>query len=898
MHGTEGKFQIEHSDKALNGAASSEKIPRDFNSVGRSETAREASEFESLAKLLRPKPADNRIGRCDLDARKPGSNLPGVDNADLGGVLRLGGALRAPEISLNEREIEQERKNENWDEPNPHKFQTALASFINLSDDYSEKTPAEANRNSGIGPKVENDPDPIVTPPLYGGWHALTRRLLVDINGYSVSPDNNWTHKLNLDPRYRIPAGYGTQVVRKNQEEYMNAAWEQAAVMIEANRRIRAAQLAREVSWIWYERRLKPLRSASVDKAFAITAPAQKRVTSRNSTVFDQLDSSAASPALVSPAMRRLIRPRGRLMRLLSSEGGAPPDNLISRVISGKLSSAEPRLAPTGLITVNQVSDTLGPKKAPQSIRETLPRYPWLKYSPIALACIISPLMLFLGVPGLVAGVILAAGLVYAYKWLDRLAYESKRSGSILEENQTPESIYKLPQSEDFVLTEPDSGFTPTHGQSDSAQATLFKTGLRDVYTLIGASAMAAEAPPKNQIEIAALTDDTIEALNPEMAIPQRALQIMTIPDRMKAALTEEFNEAMVYPEIDLPMYEPLKELAPERFLPNINLIEKDSITLLETNQKFIEAYMVGVNHEFARELLWRGYPTDQRGVVFRQFWDASVNPDSDDSAGADGVPRETAEEKLRDITPLHTWPKFSDLGDHNLRQEGAPKEEEVVLVIRGELLNKFPDTFIYAHRARWRRNSEPVAATNGSTNGSVTSNYMTDGDQRRRLEDLNGTDQQNPANGKIKTPVYFAKIEPDIFFFGFDLTIEQARGGAGENSYDDPGWFFVLKEQSDEENFDLDGKISDLDLKEWSDRSWERAAPGAKSGAYLQINNQASFKSPSPAAPDDQKKNDHREDGIYKKWNNDSTPADPPHVLHQAPSLMAIHAAEMLLKK
>ena len=80
----------------------------------------------------------------------------------------------------------------------------------------------------------------------------------------------------------------------------------------------------------------------------------------------------------------------------------------------------------------------------------------------------------------------------------------------------------------------------------------------------------------------------------------------------------------MVYPEIDDPMYAPLTDLSSEYFLPNIQLLEMNSITLLETNQKFIEAYMVGLNHEFARELLWREYPTDQRGSYFRQFWDVS----------------------------------------------------------------------------------------------------------------------------------------------------------------------------------------------------------------------------------------------------------------------------------
>ena len=80
----------------------------------------------------------------------------------------------------------------------------------------------------------------------------------------------------------------------------------------------------------------------------------------------------------------------------------------------------------------------------------------------------------------------------------------------------------------------------------------------------------------------------------------------------------------MNYPQFDLPMYQPLVDLRPSYFLPNINLIEPNSITLLETNQKFIEAYMVGLNHEMARELLWREYPTDQRGSYFRQFWDVS----------------------------------------------------------------------------------------------------------------------------------------------------------------------------------------------------------------------------------------------------------------------------------
>ena len=76
---------------------------------------------------------------------------------------------------------------------------------------------------------------------------------------------------------------------------------------------------------------------------------------------------------------------------------------------------------------------------------------------------------------------------------------------------------------------------------------------------------------------------------------------------------------------IDVPMYRPLADLSSELFVPNVNLIEQNSVTLLETNQRFIEGYMVGLNHEMARELLWREFPTDQRGTPFRQFWDVTA---------------------------------------------------------------------------------------------------------------------------------------------------------------------------------------------------------------------------------------------------------------------------------
>ena len=74
--------------------------------------------------------------------------------------------------------------------------------LVNLADDY----------------QAAGDPDPIITPPLYGTWHALTNRVLKERDGTAIVPNDNWVHRLNLDPRFRVAAGIGTRVIEDQQE--------------------------------------------------------------------------------------------------------------------------------------------------------------------------------------------------------------------------------------------------------------------------------------------------------------------------------------------------------------------------------------------------------------------------------------------------------------------------------------------------------------------------------------------------------------------------------------------------------------------------------------------------------------------------------------------------------
>ena len=56
--------------------------------------------------------------------------------------------------------------------------------------------------------------------------------------------------------------------------------------------------------------------------------------------------------------------------------------------------------------------------------------------------------------------------------------------------------------------------------------------------------------------------------------------------------------------------------------LPGLERVPVDSVAMLEPNQRFIEAFMLGLNVEMGRELLWRDFVVnDPRATFFRRFW-------------------------------------------------------------------------------------------------------------------------------------------------------------------------------------------------------------------------------------------------------------------------------------
>ncbi|MEM8585703.1 MAG: hypothetical protein AAGF87_15610, partial [Bacteroidota bacterium] len=570
--------------------------------------------------------------------------------------------------------------------------------------------------------------------------------------------------------------------------------------------------------------------------------------------------------------------------------------SLIDRIAAGEITAAPPREAPVGAPTHQDIADQAGPEALPTNwkatLREWLIKLPWLKYVPLIAVGLLWLLALFLGwLIGLTLATLLTATafLIGLFFWLQQLIKNPPpEATNPLDPLTIPSgTVDRFPKYPDFRISDPAENFSPTAGTTDSDEGKAYKAALKDQLDLIKENADSAPPRVYTPIDPGQARTNVVQQLDPEVRIPERVAGTYLLPPKLKLEqFTERFVPAMAYPRIDTPMYEPLVDENPNWFLPNIDRIPQDSVTLLETNQAFIEAYMVGLNHEMGRELLWREFPTDQRGSYFRKFWESiDLNPD----------PNATEEERREasyDIPKLHRWSKFNKLGDHDLREIRRRKEdpnasprEEAVLVIRGELLKKYPNAIIYAQKAEWVYKEQ-----NGE---QVPNNKLP-----RKLVDETMVGANTPENEYRRYPIYEAQVKPDIYFFGFDLTVEEARGGLGDTADDDAGWFFVIQEQPGEPRLGLDLGDKNDPVEVWNDLSWDHL--DITDGEILKVGELDpitldALEVNAEGEGEDAEKVDQRSEDDEIDWNADMNAADMAYVLYQVPVLVAVHAADMV---
>lgn len=203
------------------------------------------------------------------------------------------------------------------------------------------------------------------------------------------------------------------------------------------------------------------------------------------------------------------------------------------------------------------------------------------------------------------------------------------------------------------------------------------------------------------------------------------------------------FNPAMASPRFPLPLANRLREVDPEWVLGGVGSLEPNSVCVLQVNRRFVEAALAGANHEMARELLWRHYPTDLRGTCFDRFWDG---PD-------------------RDISPMDRWK--GDLGTHALQQ---PPQDVIVVVIKADLVRRYHPIVTAVHGVVKNPFGEVPVFT--------------------------------PDMSRVARQVFKGRLGDDVTYVGLDMGFEEISepdDGAGN------GWFISLLEPCDKPRFGLD---------------------------------------------------------------------------------------------
>lgn len=292
---------------------------------------------------------------------------------------------------------------------------------------------------------------------------------------------------------------------------------------------------------------------------------------------------------------------------------------------------------------------------------------------------------------------------------------------------------------------------------------TQVRTGLDAVPPVPGRSIVAFPVSVAVTAVLAATDPVTVIPRRLDTMLSVRGNSLLTATDhRLQVAGTAD--RVLAFPELPMPVYDLLARHDPDRFLPGVDVLPPNAVTLLETNPRFIEAFLVGLNHEMNRELLWREYPTDRRGTPLRHFW-----------SWVNGEP---------DIEAIHTWPATNALGGNTRGGRGG----QIVLLIRGDLLRRYPSTAVYAWAADGNELKDP------------------------------------PGPGDIVRHDFAGRFDPDVSFFGFRLT----EGDLAD------GWFFVLQEQPTEPRFGFDAGSGTHGPVTWADATW--ADTGTEPGAHLRL--------------------------------------------------------------
>lgn len=815
--------------------------------------------FETLVRRLRAQPADPGFGSRPMAVD---AAALGID-ADLPDPIRLEGALRP---------LNYDRADYPTDVPG-----SAGAATL------QERIDAAAVL---LRPGEDLDDDPIVSPPLYGGPHSGVQ-VLGDVED---ADPVGWVRELNLDPRNRAAAGLGAQVVRDRQEDLMVRAWAQVGQLRDANQRLREAELALAAAEAAFA---KHLEGSLASRLLLLTAPAHGGLAAPSAaapppagltetvaaavtgagtgsqpvpSIFALVDTSRVPTAVEDPTFRALTRPQRPLLR--AAAAGAPATGVpaapgfqagliegMDRTAGSAVSAAPPLPVHPGAVTLAEVTAAVDAAVTGLQAHDTEPKRVFLTLladvlavpegtpppplpTPDVLANQLGPAIdaweqAHPGHATEAAAVRDLAGQITDVR-ADGLAARVELAADAFRAAFGSSLAAKAYRGVVVASATPNGG--KVSRMTDLSSSQEYHDGVDQLGQDLGTRLDEVPDPPGALGAVDRVVGAVLAGMAPDHAVRRRVVAALPgLADhlaRQDEIAQRRLRPVLAYPQFPDPMIEPLQAMGQDYVLPNLSALPVDTLTVMTPNGRFIESYLAGLTTELARELLWREYPTDLRGSYFRVFWDRR-----------DADP-ETADAATTDVPPLPDW--TAPLGAN-----GAAADAPLVLVLRSDLLRRFPHTLVTAHPAVWT--------------GTLA--------QGRRTLD--------PAAAPLP-PLFTATLDPDVALFAFALDETAARGHVPTGSSDPvpagPGYFFVLQERPGQPRFGLDSTAPGDGYDTWDDLSWDRLVPA---GAALPTYLDASTTVPAPADPG----------GAI--WA--ATSADLAAILLRSPVMYARHADDLL---
>jgi len=540
-----------------------------------------------------------------------------------------------------------------------------------------------------------------LAPPLYGGHHT----------GHRKVPDSGWMNELNLEVRSRVAASLGARYAQVEQEFLMERAWEQVGQVREANRLIAAAELAAEAGRISQEKHLQPLAGAALTE---LADPIRDSVeVEAGVSLATALRRSAVPDGTGSTAFRRLVR-----------SGGAVARRTRRVAVSGAASSSPDPVLQQGLGGTYVVAAQPATVVAAGGVRTG----PTVRVD--------------------------AATIYGAAAMVDLLGVQAG-----------------------LFSTRPDLSGMETPGDLLVEASQVMGGAMTSVET------RSVAGPRLRGLRRQVLG---IEVFEVPVPVPELTVPVDTVGAGIKAQLRPMLHQLgrvggkvvapavtgrgesdprplrriMAHPILGFPIAAELLSRWPEWAVPGVGSFPENRATLLRTNSPFVEAVLVGLNHEFNRELLWREYPTDQAGTPFARFWPGSTPP----------------------FDEIAHWADEDRLGGHD---PSGRSGERVVLLLRADVLRRFPGTTVLASRAR--------------------------------------PDKTLPAiGGTWLDPSFLLPVDERTGLFGFELT---------ESQVTNERWMFVIREPMRGTRFGFDLTEPPQGFERWADLTWDRVP---RNGAFV----------------------------------------------------------------